>query len=92
VSALPNVHSMKRSLGDFIDYSIQPTVYLKEYKYDSKIHLDKDSCLTYKTLSNQVILSTYQFASGWECRELTRKELFNIWGLSELEDTEVPSD
>ena len=35
---------------------------------------------------------TYRFASGWGCRELTRKELFNIWGLSELEDTEVLSD
>ena len=47
---LPKAYLIERSLGDFLDYSGQPSHVIKNCKHDSKIHLHKDSCLTRRTL------------------------------------------
>ena len=83
---------MERALGDFIDYSIHPTVRLKAFEFNSKTDLCKDSCLSFKTLKYRLIIPTYKFASGWGSRYLDRQEYFNIWGLSNLEKTSMELD
>ena len=35
-------------------------------------------------LESRVILPTFKFSSGWGTRKLSTKEIFGIWGLSEL--------
>ena len=80
------------SLGDFVDYSTHPTVMMKGHDFNPKVHLVKESRLTYRTLHDRLVLPTYWFASGRGSRGLTRKDFFNIWGLSDLENTSIELD
>ena len=84
ISELPNIRQMKRSLGDFIDYSTYPTTPVKLNSLEPSKYLHKESIASAKTLSFPVVMSMCKFSSGWGSRELCRKECFNIWGLSDL--------
>ena len=72
--ALPRVGSAERSLCDFLDYLVHPTVSLRQCEFNPASDLIKNSCLTFRSLRNRLILPTYWFSSGWGYRKIVRKE------------------
>ena len=89
LNAPPKIGTIERGVGDLIDCSTHPSVMMKQYEFNPKLHLNKDSMISYQTLRNKLILPAYRFASGWGFRDLARKEYFNIWGFSELENKDI---
>jgi len=75
---------IKRTLGDFLDYSVKPEKPAKEDEKYSHDFLTKDSVVQIKLITSPIILPTFYFATGWGIRQLTRKEIFSIWGLTDL--------
>ena len=88
----PKFSSIKRALGDFIDYSTHPDHLINHNQIEENSYLFKDSYLTFHSLNRPVVLPTYKFNSGWGYRGLTRKEIFNMWGLSSLENVKLELD
>jgi len=80
---LPNI---ERVLGDFITYSCQPSQAIAFEKIDPKFHLVKDAKISMKKLKNKLALPTHLFSTGWGLRELLPSEIFNIWGLPDLDN------
>jgi len=79
---------IKRSLGDFLDFSIKPEI-LRELPKPDYNYLTKDSIYTLREISSKVILPTSIYLMGWGIRNLYKKEVCSIWGLSELNDQPV---
>ena len=73
-----------RTLGDFIDVSNHPTKLHSLSDEHGANLLHKDSIPKINLLESRVILPTFKFSSGWGTRKLSTKEIFGIWGLSEL--------
>jgi len=74
---------IKRSLGDFLDFSIKPKMLQEPPKPDHN-HLTKDSICALREISSKLILPISFYSTGWGIRNLHKKEIYSIWGLSEL--------
>ena len=84
--------NIKRTLGDFIDFSEQPhTIFIAKDSNTSEF-LTTNSTLSVKELKKQVKLPSYMHSSGWGTRFLSRKEIFAIWGLLDLEPSGLDID
>ena len=84
--------SIHRTLGDFIDYGDQPSSQVNI----NDLHIDKwlttDSLPLPIDFRKNILLPSFRFASGWGTRPVSRKELFGIWGLSELVSSPIDKD
>ena len=87
----PNsITNIKRTLGDFLDYSVLPHKRITESQLPS--FLGPDDVLSMSRTSTLIALPTYKFKSKLGVRNLTRKELCGIIGLSALQDSSLSTD
>ena len=80
------------NVGDFITFSDHPTKIHDTSIATEDEFLHKNLTPLAAQLDNRLILPTYKFASGWGTRRLSTKEIFCIWGYSDLLHNKISSD
>ena len=85
ISILPNSLKIQQSIGDFLDYTMEPNVAVRYENIDNRIHLLKNSVLSHSRINDNLVLSTYRFSMDWRVRKLTRKKFFYIWRITDFD-------
>ena len=81
-----NLTPMLRNLEDFLDFSLQS----KRIPAENKIkYLSPKKVLDVSRLLENVAVSNFRFKSQTGIRLLSKKEIFGIWGLSQLLDSDL---
>ena len=81
VDVTPSSSSLRRSLGDFLDYGARPITIQSPDSRDSPDFLHIRDLLSLDHLHHPVILPTHLSRTGWGSRFLTPAELGRIFGL-----------
>jgi len=79
-----NIVSMPRTLGDFLDYSLSSKRIPFEH---TNRYVSPKEILDISNLNNKISVPNFRFKSKTGIRALSSKEIYQIWGLSQLSES-----